>query len=539
MGAGRGPAAVPALAPREDPLDDGKPHDHCGIVAMAIDSSASPARIGKAGPLKANGVTVTPPPGASAALTAASPSGNGMGPDVAPLIYYALQALQHRGQESCGITTLDGLYELRTHKAMGLIDQVFDPSIIAKLRGRVGIGHTRYSTSAGSTEENAQPQVVMGASGGIALAHNGNIPNTNELMDELKAKGWAFYSGNDTEVVVRLLANKLTKNDGDAVEAIKETMGQLQGSYAFAILIGGELYAVRDPWAIKPLCLGRLPNGFMAASESVALDVVGATFLRDLRPGEVVRIRAAGVETVAELPAEKPARCFFEYVYFARPDAYMDGRLNHEVRERIGQVLAREAPAQADIVVPVPDSGRSHAQGYSEGSGIPYVEALMKNRYVHRTFIMPTQEAREMSVRLKLNPMRHILEGKRIVLMDDSIVRGTTMKRIVQMCRDAGAKEVHVRIGCPPIVAPCYLGIDMNNRDQLVAAHMPVEDIRQTIGADSLAYISIPGLVEALRFAEEELCLGCVTGKYPVQVPGERTREGKLVPGTPPTVECC
>ncbi|HUR62918.1 MAG TPA: amidophosphoribosyltransferase [Candidatus Thermoplasmatota archaeon] len=481
-----------------DILGDGKFRDHCGVVGIAAQG------------------------------------------EVAPYLYYALQSLQHRGQESCGITTLDGLYELRTHKQMGLVDQVFDPGVIKKLRGSVGIGHARYSTSAGSTEENAQPQVVMSGQGGIALAHNGNIPNTNDLMEELKAKGWAFYSGNDTEVVVRLLANKLVKHEGNHVGAIQETMGRLQGSYAFALLVGSELYGVRDPWGIKPLCIGRLPTGgHMVASESVALDVVGAEFVRDVKPGEVVRVRKGGVETVAHLPAAKPARCFFEYVYFARPDAWMDGRLNQEVRERIGRILAKESPTAADIVVPVPDSGRSHAQGYAAESGLPYQEALMKNRYVHRTFIMPTQEARELNVRLKLNPMRHVLEGKRVVLTDDSIVRGTTMKRIVQMVRAAGAREVHVRIGCPPIVAPCYLGIDMNTREELVGASKTVKEIETMIGADSLAYISQDGLIDALGFPKDELCLGCISGRYPVPVPGEHLRDGSAVPGIPPEPTCC
>jgi amidophosphoribosyltransferase len=470
-------------------FNDGKPHDHCGIVGIAADQ------------------------------------------DVASWLFYGLQMLQHRGQESCGMTTLDGKFEMRTHKAMGLVDQVFDPAIVKKLRGHKGIAHTRYSTSAGSTEENAQPQVVMSASGGIALAHNGNIPNTDALMDELKAKGWAFSSGNDTEVVVRLLANKLTKHDGDHVAAIKDTMAQLDGSYAFALLMGDQLYAVRDPWAIKPLCVGEIPgHGHIIASESVALDVVGARWMRDVEPGEVLRVTKDGIETVARLPAAKPARCFFEYVYFARPDAWMDGRLNQEVREKIGRILAKEAPVKADIVVPIPDSGRSLAQGFATQSLLPYAEGLMKNRYVHRTFIMPTQEARELNVRLKLNPMRHVLAGKRVVLLDDSIVRGTTMKRIVQMCRDAGAKEVHVRIGCPPIVAPCYLGIDMNTRKQLIAAEMSIDEIAKTIGADSLAYISLDGLQTAIAIEPRDLCTGCLTGIYPVEVPGEQTRGQTTLP---------
>ncbi len=479
--------ALPDGAP-SDPLDDGKPSDHCGIVGIAANKS------------------------------------------VAPYIYYALQALQHRGQESAGIVTLDGKFEFRSHKAMGLVDSVFDPEAIERLRGHQGIGHVRYSTSAGSTEDAAQPQLVMGAAGGIALAHNGNIPNTDHLRDELAAKGWAFYTGNDTEVVVRLLANKITKHGGDVPAALKEVMTALEGAYCFTIMVGDTLYAVRDPWGIKPLCAGRMADdsGYVVASESVALDVIGAHWMRDIAPGEVVTVTRTGIKTLFTVPAQKPARCFFEYVYFARPDAWMDGRLNQEVREQIGRNLSKEAGVEADLVVPVPDSGRSHAQGYAAESGIPYMEALMKNRYVHRTFIMPTQESRELNVRLKLNPMRRVLEGKRVVLIDDSIVRGTTMQRIVRMLRDAGAAEVHIRIGCPPIVAPCYLGIDMSTRDQLIAANNSVEEICEHVGADSLAYISKKGMVAALGFPEDELCTGCITGQYPVHVHGEDCR-----PGTP------
>lgn len=489
------PVAEPApdheSFPEDDPLDDGKFRDHCGIVAMAAERP------------------------------------------VASYLYYALQALQHRGQESAGIVTLDGLYEFRVHKDMGLVDRVFNPKKIEKLRGNKGIGHVRYSTSAGSVEDAAQPQVVMGAGGGIALGHNGNIPNTDHLREELQDKGWAFYTQNDTEVVVRLLANKLQKYNNDPVEAITKLVGRLEGAFCFTIMVGSELFALRDPWGIKPLCLGTLPGGgTMVASESVALDVVGATWVRDIEPGEIVRLTPEGAETVAKLPAAKPARCFFEYVYFARPDAWMDGRLNQVVREDIGRILARDSGVEADLVVPVPDSGRSHAQGYSVASGLPYVEALMKNRYVHRTFIMPTQESRELNVRLKLNPVRQALEGKRVVLIDDSIVRGTTMRRIVRMLREAGAAEVHIRIGCPPIKAPCYLGIDMSTRDQLVAANMSVDEICEHVGADSLAYLSHEGLVEALGFPEDELCTGCISGQYPVHVKGEQLRPGAVVQAT-------
>ncbi len=479
-----------AHADFEPLFEDEKFHDHCGVVAIAADRP------------------------------------------VAPYVYYALQALQHRGQESAGIVTLDG-FEYRQKKGMGLVDKVFDPKKIQHLGGNQGIGHVRYSTSAGSTEESAQPQVVMGAGGGIALAHNGNIPNTQDLMDELKDKGWAFYTGNDTEVIVRLLANLMSKHDNDPVQAISALMDRLEGAYCFTIMIGQDLFAVRDPWGLKPLCLGQFADngGHAIVSESVALDVMGADWMRDIAPGEVVRITKDTVETVLSRPAEKPARCFFEYVYFARGDSFMDGRLNQEVRESIGRILWEEEPVEADIVVPVPDSGRSHANGLAQASGIPYTEALMKNRYVHRTFIMPTQESRELNVRLKVNPIRQVLEGKRVILVDDSIVRGTTMRRIVRMLRSAGAKEVHLRIGAPAIVAPCYLGIDMSTRDELIAANNTVEEICKHVGADSLAYISIPGVVKALDFPADELCLGCVNEEYPVPISGEKLRGGKMVPG--------
>jgi amidophosphoribosyltransferase len=491
------PAPVPSRRTAEaalsvviDAAAEGKPRDHCGIVAVAAHRPVS------------------------------------------SYLFYALQALQHRGQESAGMVTLDGLYEFRSHKGMGLVDQVFDPEIVKRLRGHTGIGHCRYSTSAGSTEENCQPQVVMGAGGGIALAHNGNIPNTDHLRDELQKKGWAFFTGNDTEVVVRLLANKLQQHGGNAVSALEDVMDRLDGAYCFTILIGGEMFAVRDPHGIKPLCAGTLPDGgHVVVSESVALDAVGATWLRDIKPGEIVRVTADAMETVSHRPAARPAHCFFEYVYFARGDSVMDGRLNQEVRENIGRILWRESPVEADLVVPVPDSGRSHANGLAKESGIPYVEALMKNRYVHRTFIMPTQETRELNVRLKLNPIRRLIEGKRVILVDDSIVRGTTMKRIVRMLRQAGAAEVHLRIGAPAIIAPCYLGIDMSTRDQLIAANKSVEEVREHVGADSLEYISIQGIVAAVGMPEGHLCLGCVNETYPVPIAGEKVRNGHVVEG--------
>lgn len=429
------------------------------------------------------------------------------------------------------MTTVDADGQGRTIKGMGLVDTVFPPERVAELKGRAGIGHCRYSTAGRSVAENAQPHTVQSQRGTVSLAHNGDIANAPEILEGLKAKGWAFITDNDTEVACRLLAQKVVHYADQPVRAIRELMSELNGSYSFTMIIGRDVYAVRDPLGIRPLCIGELANGggYVAASESTALDVLGARLLRDVAPGEIVQLTPTGIESHPTTAPEHPAHCFFEYVYFARSDAVLDGLLAHEARRRIGEQLAHEAPVQADIVVPVPDSGRAHATGFSEASGIPLREGLMKNRYVHRTFIMPGQDNRERNVRLKLNPVRAILEGKRVVVVDDSIVRSTTMKRIVQLVRSAGAKEIHVRIASPPITDPCYLGVDFHHRDQLIAATHKVDDIRQLIGADTLAYVSIDGMVRAIGHAKPDLCLGCVTGEYPVPIKGEKSRGQKLL----------
>ena len=455
---------------------------------------------------------------------------------VSPLIFYGLHALQHRGQESAGMSVHDA-GGTRTHKAMGLVDQGFTPQVVEGLPGTVGIGHVRYSTTGSSVIENAQPVVVESQVGTLALAHNGDVVNSAALRDDLKAKGWAFLTTNDTEVAVRLLAQELTQTD-NRVRAIRNVMRHLTGSYCFVILLGDTVYAVRDPLAIKPLCYGELRDGkgFIVASESTALNVIDARLVRDVMPGEILEITATGVKSHPMLrlgevrgPLDEGrgevAHCMFEYVYFARADSVIDARSVHEVRDRIGLRLAKESPADADVVVPVPDSGRTHALGYARGAGIPFAEGLMKNRYVGRTFIMPSQVARDVGVKMKLNPVRSVVDGRRVVLVDDSIVRGTTMKRIVQMLRDAGAKEVHVRIGSPPIKSPCYLGIDMNTRKQLVAANHTVDEIAKLLGADSLAYITLEGLQDAIGHEPRDLCTGCLTGVYPVEVPGEKSRK--------------
>lgn len=413
--------------------------------------------------------------------------------------------------------------ELRTEKGLGLVDQVFSSKHLSKLTGLMGIGHVRYGTAGGRTVENAQPQTVDSAVGKVAMAHNGDIVNAGEHRERLKAKGWAFATENDTEVVVRMLANELSNNP-NPVRAIRSLMDKISGAYSLVLVIGERLFAVRDPLGIKPLVLGELPTGFMVASETTAVDVLGGEQLRDVKPGEILEVTPEGIETHAVLAEKSTAHCFFEHVYFSRSDSLLDGVLVHEARSRIGAALWHEAPADADIVVPVPDSGRAGAQGLAEESGLAYKEALIKNRYVHRTFIMPGQDTRELNVKLKLNPIKRFVEGRRVILVDDSIVRGTTMRRIVNLLRGAGAKEVHVRITSPPIVSPCYLGIDMHTRDQLIAAGRQPDQIRDVIGADSLAYVSIPGLVEALGFKDNDLCLGCVTGMYPVDIPGEKMR---------------
>ncbi len=445
--------------------------------------------------------------------------------DVSYEIFTALRALQHRGQESAGISVFTDDSGIVTLKGMGLVTEAFSEEGLSELKGTAGIGHVRYSTSGESSIKNAQPIEMHIISGMISLAHNGELVNAEKLREYYKEKGWAFFTTSDSEIIIRLLSKHLHEGR-DEISAIKEVMNAISGSYALVILINGRTFAVRDPLGIKPLVLGRKGDEWMVASESVAFDALGFKAVRDVLPGEIIELRA-GSEPVSHRVSspEHRAHCFFEWVYFSRSDSVIDGVLVYDVRRKIGEILARESPVDADIVIPVPDSGRSHAIGYSEASGIKYAEGLMKNRYVDRTFIMPEQKMREYNVSVKLNPIKSMIEGKRVVLVDDSIVRGTTMKKIVSMLREAGAREVHVRIGCPPIIAPCYLGIDMKTREQLIAPGRTVEEIRERIGADSLAYVSIEGLVKSIGKDRKDLCLGCVSGEYPLRIEGERHRE--------------
>jgi amidophosphoribosyltransferase len=436
-------------------------------------------------------------------------------------VFYALRVLQHRGQESAGIAIYNN--GIKALKGMGLAHQALKPDDIRNLKGDRGIGHVRYSTVGSSTIENAQPIVVSTNYGDIALAHNGEIVNADKIMDELKKKGWAFITQSDSEIAVRLLANDIA-NTGDPVRSLRNLMSMIQGSYSMTIMIDNRVFAIRDPYGIRPLCIGRTKTGYAAASESVVFDTLGGEFLRDVEPGEIIELLPGEAKAVKTGLSRGRAHCMFEWVYIARPDSNIDGKLVYEVRRRIGQRLAKEQPVEADVVVPIPDSGRAHAIGYSEESGIRYSEGLMKNRYVERTFIMPEQSDRTTSVMLKLNPLKSVIKDKRIVLVDDSIVRGTTMKQIVQLVRNSGAKEVHVRVGSPPIRAPCYFGIDMKTREQFAATGRTVEQIAELITADSLGYISVDGLVDAIGHNYNDLCLGCLTEEYPVPVPGEKVR---------------
>ncbi|GFO97100.1 amidophosphoribosyl transferase [groundwater metagenome] len=440
-------------------------------------------------------------------------------------IYYALYALQHRGQESAGIAVHDGT-QVMTLKGMGLVPDVFNRGDIQKLKGNAGIGHVRYSTTGGSKIENCQPFMVSFKSGTIAIAHNGNLVNSKELRTELVKEGRIFLSDSDTEVIAHLLVKKLMYSELD--EAVRELMKRLVGSYSLVILVDNTLVAIRDPLGVKPLCLGRIDNGYMVASESAAVDILNGVFIRDIAPGEMLIFKDGALESRQLVRSKNYAHCVFEYIYFARPDSVIDGELVYSVRMRIGQMLFTEHPANADIVSPVPDSGITAAIGFSKSSGIDYMEGLMKNRYIGRTFIMPGQDMRETAVRLKLNTIKPNIEGKNVVLVDDSIVRGTTSRRIIDLMRKSGAREVHMRVASPPIISPCYLGIDMATREELVAAHKAVKGVEALINADSLGYISIEGLVRSIGIPKDDLCMGCLTGVYPVEIPGEQCARRQL-----------
>jgi amidophosphoribosyltransferase len=446
---------------------------------------------------------------------------------VARPVYYSLYALQHRGQESAGIVTHDG-FQQHNHVDMGLVGDAFSESDLAGLNGSAGIGHVRYPTAGSVDKSCAQPFTVSFKSGSLALSHNGNLVNASEIRDTLAEKGHAFTSDGDTEVIAHDLARNLL--EGDLVRAVKATMGRIHGSYSLTIMHDDTVLGVRDPEGNRPLCIGKLDDGHVLASESAAIDTLGGELVRDVRPGELILLDrdGSGFDSYQLVTQENTARCFFEHVYFARPDSRIDGTLVYQARRELGRKLWEESGVDSDVVMPVPDSGRAFASGYAEAAGddgadVEFAEGLMKNRYVGRTFIMPTQDERERAVRLKLNPIRSTIEGRSVTIIDDSIVRGTTSRQLVSLLREAGAEEVHVRIGAPPIVAPCYMGIDMATRDELIAADRSVAEIRDEIDADSLSYLSIDAVASALSSSRLDLCLGCVTGQYPYDIDGEET----------------
>ncbi len=449
------------------------------------------------------------------------------GNDVASTVYYGLFALQHRGQESCGIAVSDtsgpkGL--VKSHKGMGLVNEVFAPEQLKALKGDIGIGHTRYSTAGSSTRENAQPLVLNYVKGTLGLAHNGNLVNAPELRRELEYTGAIFQTTIDSEVIAYHIARERI-HTSSVEEAVSRAMDKILGAYSLIVMSPRKLIGARDPYGFRPLCIGKRDNAYILASESCALDTIGATFVRDVEPGEIVTITPQfGIVSDKShcLPKQDEARCIFEYIYFARPDSHFDGVSVYQARILSGRFLAMDSPVEADLVVGVPESGNAAALGYSLESGIPYGTAFVKNSYVGRTFIKPGQSSRESSVMVKLNVLKEAVKGKRVIMIDDSIVRGTTSDRIVKMLRDAGAKEVHMRVSSPPFLHPCYFGTDVPAEDQLIAHNRTIEEIREVIGADSLAYLRTERLGEMVGGLGH--CTACFTGEYPIEPPAEDIR---------------
>lgn len=448
------------------------------------------------------------------------------GNDIASTIYYGLFALQHRGQESCGIAVSDTegpKGQVSSFKGMGLVNEVFTPDELAKLKGNIGVGHTRYSTAGSSTRENAQPLVLNYVKGTLGLAHNGNLINALELRKELEYTGAIFQTTIDSEVIAYHIARERI-NSKTVEESVKNAIKKIKGAFSLIVMSPRKLIGARDQFGFKPLCIGKRDNAYILASETCALDTIGAEYVRDVLPGEIVTINESGIHSDKSLclPRQKEARCIFEYIYFARPDSIIDGVSVYQSRIRAGRFLAMDHPVEADVVVGVPESGNAAALGYSLESGIPYGTAFVKNSYVGRTFIKPKQSNRESSVRVKLNVLKEAVNGKRVIMIDDSIVRGTTSDRIVGMLKEAGATEVHVRISSPPFISECYFGTDIPSKEQLIAHNRTVEEIRDIIGADSLGYLEIDRLSEMVEGLP--ICKGCFNGVYPMEPPKEDIR---------------
>jgi len=442
--------------------------------------------------------------------------------EAATLAYLSLYAQQHRGQESAGIVASNGEV-LISHRGMGLVADIFDQSILSTLKGTIAIGHNRYSTAGKTVLKNCQPFVVEWAHGALAIGHNGNLVNAEQLRDELETRGSIFQSTSDTEVIIHLIAGS---GAGPLMDRIVDALRRVEGAYSLVMMTEDRLIGARDPAGFRPLVLGRLGSAYVLASETCALDLVDAKYEREIEPGEIVEISAAGLRSLRPFPPSTPHRCVFEYVYFARPDSNLFGRNVYEVRKELGRQLARESGVPADIVIPVPDSGLPAAIGYAEEAGIPFEMGLIRNHYVGRTFIEPSSSIRNFGVRVKLNAQRDVLEGKRIVVVDDSIVRGTTSRKLVTMIRQAGAREVHMRISSPPTRHPCFYGIDTPTRGELIAAAQPLEEIRRFLDADSLAYLSMEGLFAFTKGQGGTFCDACFSGNYPVALADEpRTRQ--------------
>ena len=438
--------------------------------------------------------------------------------DCARTVYYGLYALQHRGQEACGIAAINDR-ELSFRKDVGLVSEVFDQAALDQLGGTLAIGHVRYATSGGGQRENAQPLTLKYVKGTLAVAHNGNLVDAQALRTAFEYRGAIFQTTVDSELIAYAIAQERLRC-ASAEEAVCRAIRTLRGAYSLLVMSPRKLIAARDPWGFRPLCMGRRGNAVLFASESCALSAVGAEFVREIDPGEVVVVEEGKISSLREnCRGASSHMCIFEYIYFARPDSVICGQSVHEARRNAGRLLARESPVEADVVVGVPDSGLDAAMGYAEESGIPYGVGLVKNRYIGRTFITPGQESRERAVRIKLGPLRSCVEGKRLVLIDDSIVRGTTSRQIVSLLREAGAREIHMRSSAPPFISPCYFGTDIPDREELIACHLSVEEIREAMGADSLAFLSLDALHKIAPHAECGFCEGCFTGRYPLSIP--------------------
>ena len=433
--------------------------------------------------------------------------------DAAKLTYFGLYALQHRGQESAGIVTSTGtsIYE---HKGMGLVHDVFNEPILNGLRGRMAVGHVRYSTTGSSVAKNAQPFVVSHGGKTLAIGHNGNLTNATQLRKDLERKGSIFQTTMDSEIIVHLLARNL---EGGLEEALVKAVSQIQGAYSCVLMTQDQLIAFRDPNGFRPLCLGKLNGTYIVASETCALDLVDAQYLRDIAPGEILMIGEEGLKSIKPFPERRPTFCIFEYIYFARPDSNIFGHNVYAIRKKLGMKLAQEYPLEADFAMPFPDSGNYAAIGYCHESGIPLEMGVIRNHYVGRTFIEPAQSMRDFGVKIKLNPVREILRQKRVVIVEDSIIRGTTSKMRIKTLREAGAKEVHMVVSCPPHRYPCFYGIDFSTKGELIACQHSVEEVQNFIGLDSLCYLSLPGMLEATGIEKDSFCLACFDGKYPIQ----------------------